>query len=212
MEDYELKRILKETITEFHEVGIPKLYKRDINIPKFRRINKVVTIVGPRRAGKTYLLYQIMKEMIEGGKDIRDMLYINFENERVSDIKKEQLHLIIDSYEELYSNKKPVVFLDEIQNVSGWEKFVRRLQEKGYKVYVTGSNSKLLSREIATSLRGRAFSVEVFPLSFKEFLLFNNVHLKDNWEYSRMKNRVKALFDEYMTLSGFPEILSLIHI
>lgn len=207
METYELKRAIKETITEFHEQGLPKYYERDIRIPEFKMINKVFTIVGPRRAGKTYLLYQIMNDMIKKGQDIREMLYINFENERISDIKKDQFHLILDSYNELYPNKKPVLFFDEIQNIDGWEQFVRRLQDQNYQIYVTGSNSKLLSKEIATTLRGRAYSIEVFPLSFKEFLLFKDVHLTNNWEYGKLKNKIKNLFDEYMRLSGYPEIV-----
>ncbi|MCD6227113.1 ATP-binding protein [Candidatus Micrarchaeota archaeon] len=207
MENYELKRFIKEIIMEFHDTGIPDFYKRDVKIPKFKKINKIITVVGPRRAGKTYLLYQIMNEKMKVGKDITDFLYINFENERISDIRKEQLNYILEGYNELYPDKKPILFFDEIQNIRGWDKFIRRLQEQRYTVYITGSNSNLLSREIATSLRGRAYSIELFPLSFKEFLVFRGVKLKENWEYGKLQHKVKKMFDDYVRLSGFPEIV-----
>lgn len=207
MQDFEIKTTLKELIARFHSSGISNFYKRDIETPNLARVNKVFVIVGPRRAGKTYFLYQEMERLIKTGKKIQDFIYLNFENEKLSEIKSSQLGLIIDAYQELYDEKKPVVFLDEIQNVTGWEKFVRRINEEGYQVYVTGSNSKLLSREIATSLRGRDYQIQVLPLSFKEFINFRGIELNKNWEFDESKNKVKRLFGEYFRLSGFPEIV-----
>ncbi len=208
MNTYELKTALKEMISEFHVSGLPPFYRRDIKVPEFKRINKIITLVGPRRAGKTYLLYQIMKSLLNKGHEITDFVYINFENERLFGIKAQDLHNILKAYTELYPRKKnkPILFFDEIQNVPNWELFVRGLHDRGYKIYVTGSNSKLLSREIASSLRGRATSVEVFPLSFREFLTFRGIELKENWEYSQA-SLIKSLFDKYMNTSGFPEIV-----
>ncbi len=207
MESSELKLVLKEIIGRFHAEGPPQIFERDLELPEFHKANKVFVVIGPRRAGKTFVLYQIMHRLLKEGTPLQDLLYLNLENERLSGITAGQLGLILEDYEELYPGKKPVYFLDEIQNVTGWEKFVRRLNDEGYKVYISGSNSKLLSREIATSLRGRDYPIQVMPLSFKEFLKVRGVELKKNWEFDGTKNTVKKLFDEYMNLSGFPEIV-----
>ena len=207
MDNFEYKRMLKEIIVEFQTTSLPRYHQREISLPTFKRVNKIYVITGPRRVGKTYLLYQIIDERLAKGHDIEEILYLNFEDERIAGLRREQLHLILDGYQELYPEKKPILFLDEVQNVEGWELFVRRLQEKGYVVYITGSNAKLLSKEIATSLRGRTYTVELLPLSFKEFLSFKGVRLSKHWEYGREAKKVKGLFDEYVGLSGYPEVV-----
>ncbi|MEI7961229.1 MAG: ATP-binding protein, partial [archaeon] len=145
--------------------------------------------------------------LIQKGSNLKDFVYLNFENEKLSELKSNQLGLILDAYSELYDGKKPVLFLDEIQNITGWDKFVRRLNDENYKIYVSGSNSKLLSKEIATSLRGRDYPIQVLPLSFKEFLRIKGVSLEKNWEFTPTKSKVKKIFDEYFALSGFPEVV-----
>ncbi len=207
MDDSFVKDALKDWYGRFHSTALPTVFARDIEIPHFKHVNKVIVVVGPRRSGKTYLLYQIMHHFLQQGKSIQDLLYVNFEDERLSSIRKEQLRLVMDAYLELYPERKPIVFLDEIQNVDGWEQFVRRLNDEGYSLYITGSNSKMLSREIATSLRGRDYSIQVLPFSFREFVRYNGIVLSKNWEYSPAKKGVRKLFDEYIRLSGFPEIV-----
>lgn len=105
---------------------------------------------------------------------------MNFEDERIADIRKEELHLVIDAYCELFSFE-PVIFLDEIQNVEGWEHFARRLADEGHRVFITGSNANMLSREIATTLGGRFFVKEIWPFSFSEYLSFHDVRLDSHW-------------------------------
>ncbi len=200
----DLKGVLKEIILEFQERGIPEYIPRDIKVPAFKRINKAISIVGPRRAGKTYLMYQIMEERVV---DIERVLYVNLEDDRLFDMKGKDMRQILDSYKELYPEKTPVVFLDEVQVVPGWEKFVRRLVDSGIEVYISGSSSKLISRELATTLRGRATTVSVYPLSFREFLQFKGIKLDKNWEHSSQRLKVKRLFDQFMKTSGFPEIV-----
>ncbi len=207
MDGFELKGIIKELLVKFHSSPLPEMVERNITIPDFQRVNKVFVIVGPRRAGKTFMLFQLMKKLIQRGQKITDFIYLNFENEKLSELKFSQLGLVIDAYNELYVEKKPVLFLDEIQNITGWDKFVRRLNDENYKVYVSGSNSKLLSKEIATSLRGRDYPIQVLPLSFKEFLRVKGVALEKNWEFSGAKLKVKKAFDEFALLSGFPEVV-----
>jgi len=200
----DLRNVIKEIILEFQERGIPNYIPRAIQVPAFKKINKAISIVGPRRAGKTYLMYQIMEERVE---DIERVLYVNLEDDRLFDMKGKDMGQILDSYKELYPEKTPVVFLDEIQVVPGWEKFVRRLVDSGAEVYISGSSSKLISRELATTLRGRAITVNVYPLSFREFLRFNGIKLNKNWEHSSQRLKVKRLFDQFMKTSGFPEIV-----
>ncbi len=199
----DLKSTLKEIILEFHERGIPEYIHRDIPVPKLKRINKAISIVGPRRSGKTYLMYQIMKERIS---DIEKIVYVNLEDDRLIDINAKNLRQILEAYTELYPEKTPIVFLDEVQVVLGWEKFVRRLVDSGIRVYISGSSSKLIGKELATTLRGRAITVNVYPLSFKEFLRFKGVKLDKNWEYTSQRVKVKRMFDQFMKTSGFPEI------
>ena len=103
------------------------------------------------------------------------------------------MYLIVEAYKELYPEFTPLIFLDEIQNIKGWDKFARRLQDEGYQIYVTGSNAKLLSKEISTALRGRSISVEVFPMSFKEFISFKEIKLDKNLRRGRLRPKDQIL-------------------
>ena len=207
MDDFELKNVIKELLIRFHSSQLPEIINRDIHIPDFRIANKIIVVIGPRRAGKTFVLYQSMKRLIESGRHLTEFIYLNFENEKLAELKASQLDLIITAYNELYEEKKPVFFLDEVQNIRGWERFVRRLNDEGYLVYISGSNSKLLSREIATALRGRDYPIQVLPFSFKEFLSVRGIKLEKNWEFGLAKTKVKRAFDEYIASSGFPEVV-----
>jgi predicted AAA+ superfamily ATPase len=170
-----------------------------------------LVIKGIRRAGKSALVYLLMKNLIKKKKIKKeDSLIINFEDPRFPEnLQAKDLMEIYESYlKELKPSKKQIIALDEVQKVKGWEKFARFLKEsKKQKVIVTGSSSKLLSEEYATVLSGRHLDLEVFPLSFKEFLDFKNLKIKD--EISLIKNRIKIkrLFDDYLKFGGFPEIV-----
>jgi hypothetical protein len=205
-----IKENLKMVIREFHESAIPDLIERktlfDVSI-LHSPINKVVTIIGPRRAGKTYFLFQIMKALIRKSFHLTDILYINFEDERILPMKGEELQYILDAYFELYEKKnKPFIFLDEVQNIDGWDRFVRRLNDRGFTLLITGSNSQMLSREIATSLRGRTLTYEIFPFSFKEFLEAKRIKPEKNLLYGKMRHRIKTLYEDYFYSGGYPEI------
>ena len=164
-------------------------------------------LIGLRRAGKSYMLYQDIQDRIKSGKTTAEnILYINFEDERLLSLKAEELGIILDSYMELYPDKQPLVYLDEIQNILGWEKFARRLADSKYRVMITGSNAKMLSREIASTLGGRFISREIFPFSFNEYLTYHNVKIGRNWEYDQqIKSLVSKSFDKYFYEGGIAE-------
>ncbi len=198
------KQVVKNIIME-KQVAIPgyPLVRRNITFGD----NSNYVLVGLRRAGKSYLLYQDIQQRIEAGKATADnILYINFEDERLSYLKAEELGIVLDAYMELYPDLKPLIYLDEIQNIEGWEKFARRLADSKYRVMVTGSNAKMLSREIASTLGGRYIAREVFPFSFREYLAYHNVAIGANWEYNQKeKSLVSKAFDSYFYEGGIAE-------
>ncbi len=202
-----MREILKEIILEFHDKGIPEdLIDRDINIDFINMKKFAKIIVGPRRAGKTYFLFQIMKAI---KKPINNFVYINFEDNRLIDFTYKNFEDILKAYYELYPEKKPFLFLDEIHNINKWEFFVRRLVDGGFEVFLTGSNSHLLSKEYATKLGGRYVEILIFPLSFKEFLKFKNFKYGKNIIYSKKKFLLLKYFNEYLKFGGFPGIVNL---
>ncbi|MCF8107525.1 MAG: ATP-binding protein [Desulfohalobiaceae bacterium] len=171
-------------------------------------LEKVITIVGPRRAGKTFYLYQVITELTKLGVERQEMLYLNFEDERLEfDGDFDQ---IFDAYRELYPahDLTKIYFLfDEIQELPNWEKFVRRVYDSiSRHIFITGSNSKLLSREIATSLRGRGLSFEILSLSFSEFLAFQDLPAEVPVS-SKDRARIGHAFETYCFWGGFPELV-----
>ncbi len=198
------KEIIKTLIIEYQEYLTSLEFKsRDIRFEP----NSNYVIVGPRRCGKTYSMYAHVMALAKRDSSFKEVLYINFEDERLTGIGVLDLDIIIQAYNELYKNK-PIVFLDEIQIVEGWEKFARRLADTGYRVFVTGSNAVMLSKEIATTLGGRFIIKELYPLSFKEYLFFKEIELSKNYWYSKTKlTEIKLAFNDYLHFGGFPEIL-----
>ena len=162
-------------------------------------------LVGLRRAGKSYMLYQRIHDLLQEGHSVEEFLYFNFEDDRMAEIQLGDLDLIKQAYEEVFEHK-PIFMLDEIQLVDGWEKFARRLADRKYIVYITGSNAKMLSKEISTTLGGRYIVQNVFPFSFPEFLKAKNIPLEKQWEY--LDNApVKRAFNEYFHFGGLPELV-----
>ena len=162
--------------------------------------------VGVRQAGKSYMLYQRAKQLLKAGYDIDQIVYISFDDERINEIKSNELDIILQAHR-LLTDLQPVLFLDEIQNIDGWEHFARRLANEKYTVYITGSNAKMLSRDIQTTLGGRYWDVAVYPFSFAEFLKAKNVKLEKNWQFSKTQGTVARVFEEYFYFGGFPELL-----
>ena len=196
---------LEEVITEFHRFGIPKLKERSLELPL--DLNKAIAITGLRRTGKTYLMYQAMKELTRT-MNIERLFYINFEDERLAGLAPQNLSQIVELYKKYNPDAKTMyLFLDEIQNVNGWEKFVRRLLErKNARIFITGSSSKLLSGEISTALRGRSLTYRLFPLSFEEYLRFKELKIREPL-IEDDRGLIRKYLDEYVHFGGFPEIV-----
>jgi len=202
------KEVFKFLIKEFHETPFIDALERDLELPETK---KIISLVGSRRAGKTFYFYQLMKKLTREGKTPKNrVVYINFEDDRLLPLSTTDLNDLLEAYYELYpSNKGKEIyfFFDEIQNIKDWEVFVRRLDDKEKaKIFVTGSSSKLLSKEIATALRGRTLTFQLFPLNFKEFLRFQKIKLEKDFEYSSARFKIKKAFEEYLEFGGFPEV------
>ena len=197
-----LKQILASNQKDIEQYQI---VPRELPSDEFERR----VFIGVRRAGKSFMLYQKMQQMLAEGHGWEDMLYLNFEDDRLADFKSEDFELILECHAEMY-DKRPMLFLDEVQNIDGWEKFARRLADAKYKVWITGSNAKMLSSEIMTTLGGRFLSTEVYPYSFQEFLKIKEVPYDEN-SLLATESRAKMLrsWKEYFDWGGLPESVSL---
>ncbi len=166
---------------------------------KFMDSNLIKVVTGIRRSGKSVFSFQLLNK--------KKYAYINFDDERLVGLKPADLNMILEAFYQLYGDFK-YIFLDEIQNIEGWELFVNRLKRQGFNVVVTGSNAKLLSKELATHLTGRYIGIEIFPFSFREFLTFENFDMTNNDLYStRKKSLLIKKLREYITHGGFPEAI-----
>lgn len=167
--------------------------------------------VGIRRTGKSYLMYQQIKQLESKGVPLSQIVYVNFEDERLLETKVTDLNTILEIGLEMSgSTNKPYLFLDEIQNINGWEKFVRRIADMKYRINIIGSNSKMLSSEIASTLGGRFIIMNVYPYSFTEYLTAN--HREKNYlDVISTQDRadVLSLYNEYVTFGAFPELVDI---
>ncbi|MEM1244691.1 MAG: AAA family ATPase, partial [Pseudomonadota bacterium] len=172
--------------------------------------NMIKVAIGMRRSGKTYFLYQTINKLLEQGIKREQILYINFEDERILPMDAKQMGVLLDSFYTLYPKnhqRKCYIFLDEVQNVTNWYLTVRRyFDSKNVELFLTGSSAKLLSKEINTSLRGRSLAIEILPYSFNEYLAAHGIKLS-------MDPFGRASFDialnhlrQYINLGGFPAV------
>jgi len=196
------KEILKQVIADNKvEVSNYQVIERNFKYEDFGNY----VFVGIRRSGKSFLLYQRIQQFLKSGTGWDEMLYINFEDERLIGMQLEDLNLLLEVHFEMYG-KKPILFLDEIQNIDGWEKFARRLADNKHRVFITGSNAKMLSSEIQSTLGGRYIAVNVFPYDFTEFLNANRVNFDAKTLLSTQgRAEVGRKFNDYFHFGGFPE-------
>lgn len=203
-----MKEALKRILSENQERMPFPLFPREAEtLPGSRQIHAVV---GLRRAGKTYFLYQSVNDLLSSGVPREAVLFVNLEDERLAALTAERLGLLVDSYDELFPERLREtvhVFLDEVQVVPGWERFVARLfEDKRYRISLSGSSSKLLSKEIATSLRGRAVATHLYPMSFRELASYRGLPVSGRLAYSRERFRAAKLLEEYLLWGGLFEV------
>ena len=195
-------------IKDFEEEPFPPdIKEREGEIPLSLDVRRAITLIGPRRSGKTYLMFLLIKKLIE---QTRNVIYLNFESPELKTTELNDLSTFLDVYFSLYPERireKSYFFLDEIQNVEGWESFVRSLLDKGNLVYVSGSSSRLLSKEIATQLRGRSISFEIFPLTFKEFLRFKDKSFNLTSLSTLQLSQIKKYTREFINFGAYPEVV-----
>lgn len=196
------KEIIKSVLVDNQkEIPQHRVLPRHFSFEEFGNY----VFVGIRRAGKSYLLYQRIQQLLASGIGWDEILYVNFEDERLEGMGREDLNLLLEAHMEMYG-KRPILFLDEVQNIEGWEKFARRLADSKYKVYITGSNAKMLSSEIQTTLGGRYITVNVYPYDFEEFLTANGIALTPTTLYgTESRAEVLRRFDDFFHFGGFPE-------
>jgi predicted AAA+ superfamily ATPase len=200
------KDIIKLLIAEYqHKAAEVSFQKRPFQIED--KLNYV--FVGLRRVGKSYLMFQQIRYLLETGHSEDEILYFNFEDDRIALLATEDLDRLKVCYEEMF-DCKPIFFLDEIQLVDGWEKFVRRLADQGFRVFVTGSNAKMLSSEIATTLGGRYLIQNVYPFSFQEYLTALGIDLIDKNFMYRYQNDIVKAYETYFRFGGLPELTQIV--
>ena len=202
------KRIWGELIKDFQERRLPEPVERELRYPLETPLNRAVVFSGPRRSGKTYLMYIGIKELLARGEDRNQILYVNFEDIRLAGATAQDLNDLLEVFFEIYPanrTKKVWFFLDEVQVVPEWERFVRTLVDmENMNVFVTGSSSKLMSKEIATSMRGRSLTYDVYPFSFAEVLRADGI---EQGEYlsSAQKAKIVHKLEDYVKYGGYPE-------
>ena len=202
---------LKEIILDFQEAELTTGVPRRLEVTAVP--GKATVCIGPRRSGKSTFMFQLIRKLLASGVPRENVLYLNFFDDRLRHLQRDGLAVVLEAYFSLYPEKKNAqkvyCFFDELQTVPGWESFVDRvMRTEVCEVYITGSSARMLSREIATQMRGRALSWELFPFSFREFLDFKGLD-GDGLLSSRRRLLVRHAFDEYSETGGFPEVAGL---
>ncbi len=198
-------------VIEWMDFRIPPFFPREIPFERGLLDDFIVAISGPRRAGKTYFMYQIISGLLESGVERENILYINLEDDRLFPLKPDGMDRILEKFMELYGEHETAyLFLDEIQNLTDWQSWLKRMHalKKNIKIVVSGSSAKLLSKEIITGLRGRVFSVEVLPISFREYVRYkgndpDKIAARPHGENAR---RARSFFREYVRKGSYPAI------
>ena len=207
-----MKNVISQLIDDFHERSLPDPVMRGKKFPEVK--GKADVIIGMRRTGKTWFCYQKIKELIAAGIKKKEILYFNFEDDRLLDFGVKNFQDIIDVYFGKYPENRNVecyFFFDEIQRIEQWELFIRRLLDtENLRIVITGSSSKLLGSEIATSLRGRSVAIEIFPLSFDEYLKYHGYFQEiPNSFGAKTASVLRKAVKDYLEIGGFPEVQKL---
>lgn len=201
---------LESYVAEVQGIQLPAVTARSVTLPSIPR--KADVIIGMRRSGKTFLLYEEMHRLMATGVDRRRILYVNFEDDRLEPVDPSLPGQLLEAFYRLNPEAREAesyLFFDEIQVVETWSRFARRvLDTENARLYLSGSSAKLLATEVATEFRGRGFAIEVLPFSFSESLLHRGLEPPTRLPPPQLRSRLEAEFSSYLHVGGFPEVQS----
>jgi predicted AAA+ superfamily ATPase len=203
---------LKQVIAEWLDGDpLPELVRRELAAPNLNQLTSVLAIVGPRRAGKTYYMYQLARDLIEArGCEREDILFVDFEDYRLLGFGPSDMSELLASFEQLAGRRPRFLFFDEVHRLPEWSRVLRTLHnQRRHRIVVSGGNSELLARETATELRGRYVDTLMLPFSFREKLEATGVRVSPRTFYTSRKGVLLAAFDDYLASGGFPEVVQL---
>lgn len=199
------KAIVAEWLEEF---PLPELVEREVAHPPIHRLKDILAVVGPRRAGKTFFFFQLIRELMERhGVERSEILFVDFEDYRMAALGDNPADALLTAFYQLAGKEPSYLFFDEVQQLSNWSRVVRTLHNRrAFKLIISGSNSRLLSREVATELRGRCVEAPIFPFSFREFLRLRGETVTRSRLHTAARGRILGVFDDYLRNGGFPDV------
>lgn len=201
-----LLSIIAEWLEEWE---IPPLTPRDQAVAEPQGLKRILAVVGPRRAGKTYFMYQLIQSLLEGGScSKKDILFLDFEDYRLGEFTGDSVDELFAAFYQLAGQYPRYLFFDEVQNLPDWNRVLRTLHNRRrFIIIVSGSNSRLMGREVATELRGRYEDILMLPFSFREYLLYRGVSQTPVSLHTAARGDIMAAFDDYVGQGGFPEVI-----
>lgn len=206
------RELLLSVVAEWlEEVTIPALIPRQAAHVDPERLNRILAIVGPRRAGKTYFMYQLIQSLLDTGRWTKqDILFLDLEDYRLTGFSLGDVGELFAVFQQLTGQYPHFLFFDEIQRLPNWSRILRTLHNQHrFKIIISGSNSQLLGREVATELRGRYEDVMMLPFSFEEYLSYRRISYSKTAAYTPTRGKIIAAFEEYLNYGGFPEVIML---
>ena len=203
-----LLAVVAEWLEEF---ALPPLVRRQVFPVDPDHLKHILAIVGPRRAGKTYFMYQLIQSLLDTGNWAKqDILFVDFEDYRLSGFLAEDLDELLAAFQQLTGQYPRFLFFDEVQHIPEWGQVLRTLHNRRrFKIIVSGSNSQLLSQEVATELRGRYEDIRMLPFSFVEYLRYREISYSLATFHTPARGKIVAAFEEYLKYGGFPEVVML---
>lgn len=200
------KSIVLEWLEEFE---LPDLVEREAAHPPLEGLKDILAIVGPRRAGKTFYFFQLIRELVASGVKREDILFVDFEDYRLPDLGRDPVDALLTAHYQLAGRAPRFLFFDEVQQLPGWSRIMRTLHNRrSFRIVISGSNSKLLSREVATELRGRCIELAMFPFSFREYLRLRRIAVSPGILHGTARGKILGAFDDYLRGGGFPDVAS----
>ncbi len=201
--------ICKKIIAEWlEEQVLPTLIRREAGSIALENLSEILAIVGPRRAGKTFFMYQLIQDLLDRSAKREDILFIDFDDYRLENFKAEDVETLLVAFNQLTAKYPRFIFFEEVQRLPGWSRVLRTLHnQRRYGIIISGSNAELLSREISSELRGRWRDHLLLPFSFREYLRFKNIGYSEKIFFTPGRGTILRAFDTYLAEGGFPEVL-----